>query len=91
MSKERNWLRFREEDQIQIMKTLEQDVQMLKILNLMDYSLLLCIESNPDYVQALNDGIISARTAHRDHGSVTDELRSSSSSYRYNRTNSTIS
>mmetsp|Transcript_7235 Transcript_7235/g.5221 ORF Transcript_7235/g.5221 Transcript_7235/m.5221 type:complete len:141 (-) Transcript_7235:399-821(-) len=70
MSKERNWIRFRKEDQISIMKTLEKDVQMLKILNLMDYSLLLCVESNPDYVKALNDGIISARTIHS--GSVDD-------------------
>lgn len=45
---------------------------MLKILNLMDYSLLLCIESNPDYVQALNDGIISART-NCDRNSISDE------------------
>mmetsp|Transcript_27989 Transcript_27989/g.37911 ORF Transcript_27989/g.37911 Transcript_27989/m.37911 type:complete len:106 (+) Transcript_27989:271-588(+) len=60
------------------MKTLEKDVHMLKILNLMDYSLLLCIESNPDYVQALHDGIISARTQHQDDRSSDTKSRNSS-------------
>lgn len=45
-----NWLKFREEDQVAIGRTLENDVAILEQLNLMDYSLLLCIEDNPDYV-----------------------------------------
>lgn len=48
-----SWLKFRDEDQIEIAKTLAADVKILNQLNLMDYSLLLCIEDNPDYVQGI--------------------------------------
>mmetsp|Transcript_64258 Transcript_64258/g.88881 ORF Transcript_64258/g.88881 Transcript_64258/m.88881 type:complete len:97 (+) Transcript_64258:343-633(+) len=56
-----NWLKFREVDQIAIAKTLEADVEIMKCLNLMDYSLLLCVEDNPDYVQGMQDGTIGTR------------------------------
>lgn len=42
-------LQFRPEDQKHIMENLERDAIMLKKYNIMDYSLLLAIELNPDY------------------------------------------
>jgi len=47
---------------------LAKDVAIMQQLNLMDYSLLLCIEDNPDYVSGLNDGTIGMK--HRDNSLV---------------------
>lgn len=44
-----NWLNFSELDRKKIMKAMKKDVEMLRKFNLMDYSLLLCIQENPDY------------------------------------------
>ena len=49
MSRRNIWLRFRPEDQKKIQKTLKHDVSILRQFNLMDYSLLLCIQENPAY------------------------------------------
>ena len=44
-------LRFREEDQIEIMKNIERDSEILRQHNIMDYSLLFAVEKNPHYVK----------------------------------------
>ena len=49
--KEKNILRFRVEDQIEINETLERDVELLRSHNLMDFSLLFAVEKNPTYTQ----------------------------------------
>ena len=54
MSKENFWLHFRKEDRIRIMAAMIKDVEILKKFNLMDYSLLLCIQENPDYGQIVS-------------------------------------
>ena len=45
-------LRFRRQDKSNIMDTLERDAKILKIHNIMDYSLLFCIEKNPHFKDA---------------------------------------
>ena len=47
--KNKNLLQFREEDQVQLMKNLKKDAKMLRDMKIMDYSLLLAIEKNPDF------------------------------------------
>ena len=49
--KEKMILRFREEDQIEIMKNIERDAEILRQHNIMDYSLLFAIEKNPHYLK----------------------------------------
>ena len=49
--KEKMILRFREEDQIEIMRNIERDAEILRQHNTMDYSLLFAIEKNPHYVK----------------------------------------
>ena len=49
--KEKILLRFRKEDQNEIMKAMDQDVELLRSHNLMDYSLLFAIEKNEDYMK----------------------------------------
>ena len=44
-------LRFSKKDRIQIMESLKKDLQLLSIYNMMDYSLLLCVENNPEYAR----------------------------------------
>lgn len=47
--REENWLNFPKIDRQRIMKAMVSDVDMLCKFNLMDYSLLLCIQKNPDF------------------------------------------
>jgi len=47
MTKENIWLRFRAEDRKKIFQIMREDVSILRQFNLMDYSLLLCIQENP--------------------------------------------
>lgn len=49
LCKQMNMLRFRPEDQKDIMENLERDVNMLRSKNIMDYSLLLAVEKNMEY------------------------------------------
>lgn len=49
MNQEKIWLRFHEKDRRTILKAMQSDVNLLQKYNLMDYSLLLCIQENPDY------------------------------------------
>jgi len=46
MNREKIWLRFRSKDRRIIMNTMKKDVALLKTYNMMDYSLLLCIQEN---------------------------------------------
>ena len=48
MNKKVKLLNFRESDRRKIMQVLSKDVQLLEKHKLMDYSLLLCIQRNPD-------------------------------------------
>ena len=43
------WLNFTNKDRKQILCTLREDVSLLEKFNLMDYSLLLCIQKNSSY------------------------------------------
>ena len=72
--KEKLLLRFRPEDQEEIMKNLEFDVEMLRQHNLMDYSLLLAIEKNADFekMKRAKGGAFS-KTTHSTN-SVDDEI-----------------
>jgi len=58
--KEKMIMRFREEDQVEIMKNIERDAEILRMHNIMDYSLLLAIEKNPHYIKM--KGTISKAT-----------------------------
>jgi len=42
-------LRFRKEDINQLCQTMERDIRMLSKHNIMDYSLLFCVEENSEY------------------------------------------
>ena len=48
------WLRFRDIDRRRILSVMAKDVTLLKEYNLMDYSLLMCIQENPDYTLLRN-------------------------------------
>ena len=52
MNQEKIWLRFSEKDRREILKIMRTDVRILSTYNLMDYSLLMGIQDNPDYVPA---------------------------------------
>lgn len=49
MNKEKIWLRFSNKDRKQILTTMKRDCALLKTYNMMDYSLLLCIQENHIY------------------------------------------
>jgi hypothetical protein len=42
-------LRFKKEDRMEILNTMEKDAAILEKHNIMDYSLLFCIEKNPSF------------------------------------------
>jgi len=52
LNQEKIWLRFSEKDRREILKIMRTDVRILSTYNLMDYSLLMGIQDNPDYVPA---------------------------------------
>ena len=52
MNQEKIWLRFSEKDRREILKIMRTDVKILQTYNLMDYSLLMGIQNNPDYLPA---------------------------------------
>lgn len=55
MNQEKIWLRFSEKDRKQIMKIMRIDCKLLSTYNLMDYSLLTCIQENPDYTTVMRE------------------------------------
>eukprot|EP00352_Strombidinopsis_acuminata_P001146 CAMPEP_0176344834 /NCGR_PEP_ID=MMETSP0126-20121128/4990_1 /TAXON_ID=141414 ORGANISM="Strombidinopsis acuminatum, Strain SPMC142" /NCGR_SAMPLE_ID=MMETSP0126 /ASSEMBLY_ACC=CAM_ASM_000229 /LENGTH=124 /DNA_ID=CAMNT_0017691479 /DNA_START=1756 /DNA_END=2130 /DNA_ORIENTATION=- len=48
------FLRFRRKDRKRIMKMMRADIKFLNLHNLMDYSLLLLVENNPDFINAVS-------------------------------------
>ena len=50
IAKEKKFLNFQRADMREIMKMMFKDIKYLNSRNLMDYSLLLIIENNPDYL-----------------------------------------
>lgn len=54
LNRENFWLHFKKDDRRRIMKAMIDDVEILRKFNLMDYSLLLCIQENPDYGQVVS-------------------------------------
>lgn len=57
MNRTNFWLHFRGSDRKQIMNAMIGDVEILRKFNLMDYSLLLCIQENPDYGSIVNQSV----------------------------------
>jgi hypothetical protein len=57
MNREKLWLNFKEADRKRILRSMRSDVEMLRKFNLMDYSLLLCIQENPNYEEAVKQKI----------------------------------
>ena len=55
MNQEKLWIRFSDKHRRQILKMMRTDVKLLQTYNLMDYSLLMCIQENPDYVSVLKE------------------------------------
>ena len=55
MNAEKLWLRFSPKDRKEIMRIMRIDVKLLQTYNLMDYSLLTCIQENPEYVNVLRE------------------------------------
>jgi len=54
MNKNRLWLNFRQKDQERIIRLMREDVKLLEKFNLMDYSLLLTITENDEWIKAKN-------------------------------------
>ena len=50
MKKEENFLRFYDDDAKKIVQQIREDVKIFKNYRLMDYSLLLVVEYNPNYI-----------------------------------------
>ena len=55
MNTEKLWLRFSAKDRKDIMHIMRVDVKLLQTYNLMDYSLLTCIQENPEFVNVLRE------------------------------------
>ena len=51
----RIWLRFKAADRGKIMAAMKEDLSMLKKFNMMDYSLLLCVQENPRYSALMSE------------------------------------
>lgn len=50
MRKEENFVRFAKKDAEDIMRRISIDISLLREFSLMDYSLLVVVEHNPNYV-----------------------------------------
>ena len=61
-------LRFSANDRRRIVKAMERDVKMLKKFNMMDYSLLFCIQNNPRYQELKEAGTPVAEINERVQG-----------------------
>jgi 1-phosphatidylinositol-4-phosphate 5-kinase len=61
-------LRFKASDRRAVMKAMERDVRMLKKFNMMDYSLLFCIQNNPRYQELKEAGTPVAEINERVQG-----------------------
>lgn len=74
-NKKQIWLRFRDIDRRRILSVMARDVSLLKEYNLMDYSLLLCIQENPDYMLARNSKDINTSMTQTSRRSVDSSTR----------------
>jgi hypothetical protein len=54
MNQQNVWLRFNMKDRRKIMKVMQLDIKLMQTYNLMDYSLLMCIQENPDFAKVMN-------------------------------------
>lgn len=63
MNANKIWIRFQEKDRHQILRTMRKDVRIMENYNLMDYSLLMCIQENPDYVPVVREFRDANRTS----------------------------
>lgn len=48
-------MNFRDSDRLEILNTMKDDVALLETFNLMDYSLLLCVTVNPNWVKNMTE------------------------------------
>ena len=64
-TKRRTLLRFRAADRRRVMKAMERDVKMLRKFNMMDYSLLFCIQNNPLYLELKEAGTPAAEISEK--------------------------
>lgn len=55
LCKTNKWLKFSNKDRKNILNSLKKDCAVLEKYNLMDYSLLLCIQHNPEYVKFMEN------------------------------------
>ena len=55
INRKKMWMNFRDQDKRQIIDTLKSDLSLLVKFNLMDYSLLMCVTENPNWIQNMND------------------------------------
>ena len=55
MRKEENFVRFTKKDAEDIMRRISIDISLLREFSLMDYSLLVIVEHNPNYVEKYQD------------------------------------
>lgn len=77
MNQEQIWLRFSQKDRHAILKAMQSDVHLLQKYNLMDYSLLLCIQANPDFKRGKRASNNETTQSVRSRSSVdSDMLRS---------------
>ena len=74
-NKKQIWLRFRDIDRRRILSVMARDVSLLKEYNLMDYSLLLCIQENPEYMLARNNRDTNSSMAFSSRRSVDSSTR----------------
>lgn len=63
MNQEKIWIRFSMRDRKRIMKVMQSDIKLLQTYNLMDYSLLTCIQENPDYTLVMQEARANSTNA----------------------------
>lgn len=69
-------LRFGKKDRLVILESMKKDLQLLSLYNMMDYSLLLCIEKNPDYTRVVgrSTGSFDRTTFHQSNSSSISQI-----------------
>lgn len=55
MNQEKIWLRFSDKDRKLILKAMRRDVKIMSTYNLMDYSLLMGIQENPEFTEVMKE------------------------------------
>lgn len=75
MNQEKIWIRFSDSQRKSILKMMRTDVKLMQTYNLMDYSLLMCIQENPDYVSVLREFRDQSRSLDMSRGTHSSETR----------------